>query len=683
MIFFKDINSTEHDDVDDSREELGIPNFNSEALNIEVTETEIMSCIKNLKNGKCPGTDEIINEYIKISCPVLLPIYVKLFNMILDTGNIPESWLIGVIKPLYKNKGDPTLPENYRPITILSCMGKLFTAILNTRLNNFLEVNSILNETQCGFRASYSTSDNIFVLHALIEYLRVRKLKLYCAFIDFTKAFDNVWRVGLWGKLLSYNISGKILTIIKNMYSDIKSCVSLNGDCSTFFYCKNGLRQGENLSPILFSLFLNDLESFLLRGNNFGMNIFDDSLQCYLKLVVLLYADDMVLFAESMEELQDLLDKFQIYCSQWKLKVNSEKSKVLIFGDKSRHRSPISFNDQPLEVVDCFKYLGVVLPKSRSFYQSKKHIVDQARKALFGLYRKIRNLELPIDCQLKLFDNTIVPILTYGCEIWGYGDLTIIERVHTDFMKYILNVKKCTPHIMLYGELGRFPIAITIKKRIISFWSKLLLDKASKLSHRLYSVLYNNFNNNHYDFPWLQNVKSILDEVGMSNIWTYQHPQNSIWLSKTVYQKLQDQYRQSWSAALNESPKCLNYRIIKTEHKFENYLIRMPPKMRKSFIDYRLCNNRLPIEIGRWANIDRSLRKCNLCNSGTVGDEFHYVLECCFFDFDRKIFLPHIKRKPVNCFTYANIFNDTNFRRLRRLCNSLKIVIDTFRSRPR
>ena len=109
----------------------------------------------------------------------------------------------------------------------------------------------------------------------------------------------------------------------------------------------------------------------------------------------------------------------------------------------------------------------------------------------------------------------------------------------------------------------------------------------------------------------------------------------------------------------------------------------MPPKMRKSFVDYRLCNNKLPIELGRWANIDRSLRKGNLCNSGTVGDEFHYVLECCFFGFDRKIFLPHIKKKPVNCFTYANVFNDTNSRRLRRLCNFLKIFIDTFRSRPR
>ena len=171
------------------------------------------------------------------------------------SGHIPESWTVGIIKPLYKSKGDPTLPENYRPITILSCMGKLFTAILNSRLNNYLEENNLLNETQAGFRASYSTADNIFVIHALTEYLRVRKMKLYCAFIDFQKAFDSVWRVGLWHKLINSNVTGKILTVIKNMYANIKSCVSFNNKSSDFFECKNGLRQGENLSPILFSLF--------------------------------------------------------------------------------------------------------------------------------------------------------------------------------------------------------------------------------------------------------------------------------------------------------------------------------------------------------------------------------------------------------------------------------------------
>ena len=92
----------------------------------------------------------------------------------------------------------------------------------------------------------------------------------------------------------------------------------------------------------------------------------------------------------------------------------------------------------------------------------------------------------------------------YGCEVWGFGDLSAIEKVHTDFMKYILHVKISTPHVMLYGELGRFPISVTIKKQVISFWSKLLLTKESKLSHRLYSVLYNNFVNYHFDFPLLQ-----------------------------------------------------------------------------------------------------------------------------------------------------------------------------------
>ena len=101
------------------------------------------------------------------------------------------------------------------------------------------------------------------------------------------------------------------------------------------------------------------------------------------KRVVLLNACDTVLFAESIEELQDLLDKCKIYYSQWKRKVNPEKSKVLIFGDTSRHKSLIRFNDQPLEVVDCFEYLGVVLPKSRTFYQTKNHIVDQAKNELF------------------------------------------------------------------------------------------------------------------------------------------------------------------------------------------------------------------------------------------------------------------------------------------------------------
>ena len=150
--------------------------------------------------------------------------------MIFETGTLPEAWLEGIIKPIYKKKGDPLQPENYRPITILSCFGKLFTAVLNLlRLNKFLNDHDILGENQAGFRAGYSTCDHVFSLHALIEILKAKKQKLFCSFIDFSKAFDSVWRVGLWSKLLKKNINGKFFRIVFNMYQGIKSCISFNG----------------------------------------------------------------------------------------------------------------------------------------------------------------------------------------------------------------------------------------------------------------------------------------------------------------------------------------------------------------------------------------------------------------------------------------------------------------------
>ena len=117
---------------------------------------------------------------------------------ILDTGIYPEQWTQGMIIPLYKNKGDKKEPCNYRPITLVSCLSKLFTSIINNRLTHFLESNYKLSETQSGFRNGYSTIDNIFVLHFIINYPKTKNKTIYCTYIDYSRAFDNLWRVGLW-----------------------------------------------------------------------------------------------------------------------------------------------------------------------------------------------------------------------------------------------------------------------------------------------------------------------------------------------------------------------------------------------------------------------------------------------------------------------------------------------------
>ena len=149
----------------------------------------------------------------------MMPVYVNLFNLILDSGASPSSWLEGIIRLIYKKKGDTSNPENYLPITILSCFDKLFTSVLNLRLNNFVEHNDSLEENQAGFRKGYATSDHIFfTLHAMVEILKAGKKKLFCTFVDFKKAFDNVWRPGLWHKLLQTDFDGKIFRIIRSMY---------------------------------------------------------------------------------------------------------------------------------------------------------------------------------------------------------------------------------------------------------------------------------------------------------------------------------------------------------------------------------------------------------------------------------------------------------------------------------
>ena len=232
--FFKGLNENNEHDNDDHNINIDVTD-DDEILNSSITEAEILKCLKSLKNNKCPANDNITNEYLKNSTEKMLPIYISLFNLILDTGIIPDSWLEGVIRPIYKRYGEPQQPENYRPITILSCFGKLFTTILNLTLNNFLQFYNILEENQARFRAGYSTTDHIFTLHALTEILKKKNKKLFCSVIDFSKAFDSVWCIGLWMKLLGYGIQGKIFRVIYNLYRNIKSCILHSGEQSAFF----------------------------------------------------------------------------------------------------------------------------------------------------------------------------------------------------------------------------------------------------------------------------------------------------------------------------------------------------------------------------------------------------------------------------------------------------------------
>ena len=199
---------------------------------------------------------------------------------------------------------------NYRGITLLSTLGKLFTRILNNRLNNWAEEYNVYVEAQAMFRKNMGTVDNIFLLSGLITHILNNNDSLFCAFIDFTKAFDFVVRDILWYKLLKIGVRGKMIDIIKSMYNIVKSQVKIENTLSEAFTCSIGVRQGECLSPFLFSMYLNDFEEELITNGVNGIDIGK------LKLFLLLYADDIVLIGKTSEDLQHGLNVLENYCNR-------------------------------------------------------------------------------------------------------------------------------------------------------------------------------------------------------------------------------------------------------------------------------------------------------------------------------------------------------------------------------
>ena len=375
-----------------------------------------------------------------------------MFNKLYNKSYFPNDWSISIIIPIPK-QGDKNIPDNYRGISLQPVISKIYTTILNKRLSDWSNENNIIGEEQAGYRKSYSTSDNLFCLQTIVtKYLRNKGGRLYAVFVDFEKAFDRVDRNALWTKLKSLHVSSKMNKMLRSIYSSVRACVKTQTGLTSVFNCPTGVRQGCCISPILFSFFLNDLKDFV-SVDSYGIDL------DFCKIFLLLFADDLVMFAESKIELQRLLNKLHEYCSQWNLKVNIDKTNVIVFrnGGYLRKYEKWFYGNIQLKVVTYYKYLGLVISSRLAWYMCQKTLAEQAAKTLFGLKASLNKFGvLSANLLFKIFDTNILPILTYGAEIWFSHDSPDIEKVHHHFCKYVLRIPKRSPNIFARGELGRY-----------------------------------------------------------------------------------------------------------------------------------------------------------------------------------------------------------------------------------
>ena len=399
-----------------------------------------------------------------------------------------------------------------------------------------------------------------------------------------------------------------------------------------------GLKQGEPLSPLLFVIFINDVRQQLENGPEGTIGGIDIERLCFF---VLLFADDMVLFSNSPDELQTLLNRLHSYSSHWGLKVNTAKTKVCVFQKRRQNIVQVwKYNNEELEVVDSFCYLGLKLHYNGNLEMTTKTLSDQAARAANNLLALFKRLSFDVKTKLALFDSLVTPIILYGAEVWGIYDIKSIDRIHIKFCKTILGVRQQTPNSAVYGELGRYPLSVICKERAFKFWIRILKQKNthSPVFH-VYQYMFNQIISNPQTKSWVSLIKLELDNLGLSNLWNRQV--ESIPNFSIIKQRIRDQYLQKWSASLSSMSKLESYNRYKKTFNMEKYLqILSNDTLRKHLSSFRLVSHRLEIEMGRHNNIPREQRFCKVCNMQQTESEYHFLLVCPAYNNLRVKFLP-------------------------------------------
>jgi len=412
-----------------------------------------------MKAGKAGGPDHIPPEALKTDVQATVDILYPLFVQIWNEEKFPEEWKDGHLIKLPK-KGDLTNCNNYRGITLLVIIGKVFNRIILNRMK--FAVDEKLRDNQAGFRANRSCTDQIATLRIIIEQTLEWNSSAYINFVDYQKAFDSVDRTTLWKLMRHYGIPEKLVNLVSKSYDGTRCQVCHEGQLSDSFEIKTGVRQGCLLSPFLFNLAIDWVMRETTAGRRNGiqwtpLRQLDD----------LDYADDIALLSHSHQQMQFKTDEFARISKNVGLNVHKGKTKILKIG--TDNDNPVVLEGTPLEEVDSFIYLGSIVDKLGGTEADVKARIGKARSAFTQLRNIWRSGKISLRTKLRLFNSNVKSVLLYGCETWKATD-TVMRRVQTfinSCLRKILKVRwqDRVRNDVIWERTNQRPVAEEIKKR--------------------------------------------------------------------------------------------------------------------------------------------------------------------------------------------------------------------------
>ena len=486
---------------------------NTESYNKPLTVEELEVVLGKSKDSTT-GPDEIHYQLLKhlpSSCKGTL---IELFNNMWEKGSFPPSWREATVIPIPKQGKDNTIPNNYRPIALTSCLCKTFERIVNDRLVWFLEQNHIISKFQAGFRHGRSTNDQLLRLETSIREAFIKQQHLVAIFFDLEKAYDTAWKYGILKDLHDSGLRGYLPTFISNFLQNRNFRVKFGDTFSEKFPQEMGAPQGSILSPTLFNLKINSI-----------VKCVSSDIECSL------YVDDFLITCKSTElhsaeqKLQKCLKKLEVWCNENGFKFSPTKTNCVHFTKKRNAalQPNLCLNGQKIPVVAESKFLGVIFDNKLTFIPHIEYLKAKCQKAL-NLLRVVANMEWGGDREvlLRLYRSLVRSKLDYGSIVYGAARksyLVKLDPIANQGLRLSLGAFRTSPSVSLHAEAQELPLHLRRQKLGLQYAVRI----STNPQNPTYSTIFDGklgtlfIKNPRAVPPFYIRVRPLLDKINFNN----------------------------------------------------------------------------------------------------------------------------------------------------------------------
>jgi len=576
---------------------------------------------------------------------VLTPHIMSFFQLLMKNARIPESWKEAKLTPIHK-KGPLTSPQNYRMIAVSATMYRLYANVLRSIIQDWCGHHNKIPDTQFVFFPGCSTLQPLFILRHLkdaAQKIQARSSRLYTAFIDFKQAYDSIPRDKLWDHLYRCRMPPHLVSILQNLYHADEYTL-LDGDKRAFVQPTFGVKQGCPLSPLLFSIYLNDIDS-VAEGIQGAVTAIPN-----FTVTHMLFADDLALLSNRPSDLQRLLNKLRVYAQRKSLIVNTQKSEIICFNSRSDTLPPLYFDGTPLPYTDTFKYLGMVCDKQLNLYSA----ADAAlRPFMAGTFRvksfvHAHDLTNRIHAHIWLLKTYAIPAGMYASQIWATPFLKQDKEMDNPIQKWLLTtlkrmlgVRDTTPSWSVMRECGLEPLQFYWFRAVMRHYNSLTQCNSSTMRKILQADIRLSSRS---DDCWTFHILSAMDGLARSSTFKQKLLNcEPIDLSSFVVD-LRLRHLQYWAPFSVFHPRERNSKrrtyhqwcalpanralVTRSPYGLPKYMfLDLPHSVIRNVARFRLRVHTLRFETATWT--PSASPECDLCQAGDrFQDEQHAIFYC-------------------------------------------------------